>query len=179
MAILVWWIGVNAAEGELMETVRTHLQREFDLPVSRSEVAGRPEGAFDPRRGQHSSSTILRWLVANRPPEARKILGVTDVDLFMPILTFVFGEAQLDGAAAVVSTARLTGEAVAAGPKLLAARLAKECVHELGHTFGLLHCSRPRCVMARSTALHDVDSKASTLCPDCRVRYQDVRPLTW
>jgi predicted Zn-dependent protease len=113
---------------------------------------------------------------SSRPEAAAKVLAVTDADLFIPILTFVFGEAQLGGPAAVVSTARLGGNAgVPQDPRRVMARLVKECVHELGHTFGLIHCGLPRCAMARSPSLVEVDAKASTLCGDCRVRFTDLR----
>jgi archaemetzincin len=95
---------------------------------------------------------------------------VTDVDLFIPVLTFVFGEATLDGDVAVVSTARLADEN---GDRYLAARLAKESVHELGHTFGLIHCGDARCAMARSASLAHVDVKRAALCGDCRVRLRE------
>jgi archaemetzincin len=95
------------------------------------------------------------------------VLGVTDVDLCMPVLTFVFGEAQLGGRAAVVSTARLED----GGAAKAAARLAKECVHELGHTFGLLHCHTADCVMSRSGSVRAVDLKSARLCAACSARY--------
>ncbi len=101
-----------------------------------------------------------------------RLLGVTDVDLFMPVLTFVFGEAQLGQCAAVVSIARLREAAV---PSLVIDRLTKEAVHEIGHTFGLVHCASPACVMARSPGLAAVDRKTDRLCADCRVRYQALR----
>jgi archaemetzincin len=101
-----------------------------------------------------------------------RLLGVTDVDLFIPVLTFVFGEAQLGQFAAVVSIARLRD---AATPSLVVDRLAKEAVHEIGHTFGLVHCSSAACVMARSPGLSAVDRKTDRLCADCRVRYQALR----
>jgi archaemetzincin len=93
------------------------------------------------------------------------------VDLFIPVLTFVYGEALLGGRCAVVSTARLGRLPGSAGPDLSSSRLAKECVHELGHTFGLVHCSTARCVMARSVSLASVDGKSATFCNDCRLQY--------
>jgi archaemetzincin len=101
-----------------------------------------------------------------------RLLGVTDVDLFIPVLTFVFGEAQLGRQAAVVSIARLRDAAI---PSLVTGRLAKESVHEIGHTFGLVHCASAACVMARSPGLAAVDRKTDRLCADCRVRYQVLR----
>jgi archaemetzincin len=108
--------------------------------------------------------------------DAGKLVGITDRDLFIPVLTFVFGEAKLGGGIAVVSTARLHGTpAKPADPRLFVSRLAKECVHELGHAFGLLHCAETRCVMARSASLLHVDAKGSALCRDCRIRLREFQ----
>src|SRR5512139_1428304 len=104
--IFVWWIGEEEAERDLVDHVRHHLALAFDRPALPWEGKDRPRHAFDPRRRQHLSGAILRWLGEAGPPDG-KVLGVTDRDLFIPILTYVFGEAQLGGRAAVVSTARL------------------------------------------------------------------------
>ena len=105
-------------------------------------------------------------------PGPTKVLGITDVDLFIPVLTYVFGEAQVPGAAAVVSLARLrfTYDERPAPSPLVEARLLKECLHEPGHTFGLVHCSDRICLMARSNSLLDVDRKGERFCRDCRQR---------
>jgi archaemetzincin len=134
------------------------------------ELAVRPTGTFDPGRRQHSSRAMLGWLDAQLP--GGKVLGVTDVDLFIPVLTFVFGEAQLGGHAAIVSIARLRDPRQAGR---VTARLATEAVHEVGHTFGLVHCASASCAMARSAGLAAVDLKTDRLCADCRVRYRELR----
>jgi len=104
------------------------------------------------------------------------VLSLTDGDLFIPVLTFVFGEAQVGGTAAVVSTARLEAGfyGLPPDPGRFRARLEKECLHELGHTFGLVHCRRPGCVMTASLSVLDVDAKREALCPDCRVRLREL-----
>jgi archaemetzincin len=168
--VLLLWIGQKDPAPDLLEGVRMRISREYDRAARVSLSSGRPEEAFDARRGQHSSSRILAWL-RDRHEGARRVLGVTDVDLFIPILTFVFGEAQLGGRAAVVSTARLGDTPLIPGePARIALRLQKEAVHELGHTFGLLHCSDERCAMARSPSLRHVDIKLPALCRACRAR---------
>ncbi len=169
----MWWVGVAADPPAVLGEVAAHLGRVFGLPARLRTDSTRPLDSWDPRRRQHSSGAILRFLVEHRPPAATKVLGITDVDLFIPVLTYVFGEAQLGGAAAVVSTARLTERA---NPRLLLARLAKESAHELGHTFGLLHCDADGCVMRRSPTLFDVDAKGTGLCPACRLRLGEPRP---
>jgi len=174
-AIAVWWIGAGPAEAPLLDGVRHALEASYRPPVRIHHGTDRPVDSYVPRRGQHASGKILAWLSSNAPDGSRRILGVTDADLFIPILTFVFGEAELRGRAAVVSTARLSGlDGVPAEPSLLAARLAKECVHEVGHTFGLIHCRVPGCAMARSASLRDVDTKTGHLCRECRESVGDV-----
>lgn len=161
----------------MLERVRAHVADEFGVPVDYRDPGARPVDTFDVRRKQHSSREMLRWLLTQHGDRSGQLLGITDVDLCNPVLTFVFGEAQLDGHAAVVSFARLLDTANAA---LTTVRLQREAVHELGHTFGLLHCegveasggrARP-CVMARSASVRAVDGKSDRLCPACRARYQ-------
>ena len=163
----MWWIGERHPGERALDHVRRHLERAFGREVALWRGDGRPEEAYDPRRKQWSSSRILSWL-ARVGPEGR-VLGVTDVDLFIPILTFVFGEAQVGGRAAVVSTARL-GEPGLPDDRIVLERLSKESVHEMGHVFGLLHCETPGCVMGRSASVRDVDGKRGDLCPACRAR---------
>jgi archaemetzincin len=156
-----------------MAHVGLHVERAFGARVLLVDRAARPVGTHDPRRNQHHSTRMLEWL-AREQPGPGKVLGVTDVDLFIPILTFVFGEAQLDGAAAVVSTSRLL-EGAALDPRVLIERLAKEAVHELGHAMGLVHCALAACAMSRSASVREVDRKSGALCRDCGSLLRDAR----
>ncbi|NPV05835.1 MAG: archaemetzincin family Zn-dependent metalloprotease [Syntrophaceae bacterium] len=135
--------------------------RRFDLDLAR---------AYDARRGQYDSAEILRQLIAALPPDGCRVLGVADVDLFIPILTFVFGEAQLNGAGSVASLHRLHNEyyGLPRDKHLMLERLLKEALHELGHTFGLIHCHDPRCVLRSSTYVEDIDQKSAEFCEACR-----------
>lgn len=171
----LWWIGADAADDALLEGVRRQVETVFHVRARRYSSPDRPVHAFDARRGQHSSTQILRWLVERDHPAGR-IVAITDADLFIPVLTYVYGEAQLGGRAAVVSTARLSSDFDAAtNVPVRLARAAKETVHELGHTFGLLHCDAAECVMSRSVNLMDVDRKGTVLCGDCRALYAELR----
>jgi len=174
--VCLWWIGDAAADHDLLGTLRRQTEHVFHVTARAWLGSDRPTDSFDGRRQQHSSTRILKWLIDSRPEHATKVVGITDVDLFIPILTFVYGEAQLGGTAAVVSTARLLSDSVFRQDfDLFTARLMKECVHELGHTFGLLHCPLPTCVMARSVNLLHVDAKNPALCHDCQSRYAEIR----
>jgi archaemetzincin len=173
--VVLCWIGERDAAPGLVDQLCAHVHKELHQRVSPGFEPERPKEAWDPRRGQYETGVILKWLEA-RHPSAAKVIGVTDVDLFIPILTFVFGEAQLGGRAAVVSTARLAPrDGSHAARRLLAERLRKEALHELGHAYGLVHCSSQGCVMARSPGVAEIDAKADSLCPDCRLLYEESR----
>jgi archaemetzincin len=172
--VFVWWIGEAEEDRELMEHVRVELARAFASPVFLWRSPERPghAQAYDARRKQWHTTPILRWL-GEAGPGTGKVLGITDRDLFIPILTYVFGEAQLGGTAALLSTARL--QEVAGGRTLLQDRVVKEAVHEVGHAFGLLHCHNEGCVMTRSPAVREVDGKRPELCADCRAQVASTR----
>lgn len=150
------------------------LGRALAGPLSREvgveAAALEPVDAYDRERKQFHSTRILELLLRDHPvPDGDRVLGVLDRDLFIPILTFVFGEAQLAGPAAVFSTKRLDPRfyGLPEDPELLMERATKEALHEIGHTFGLYHCRRPDCVMRASTTAEDVDLKPPRFCRAC------------
>ena len=154
---------------EVLEHLAAGLARSFRVPCRVSPRSLELNFALDGRRGQYHSSAILQELERGADP-SRRVLGVTTCDLYVPVLTFVFGEAQLDGNCAVVSTARLAEQfyGMPRRDDLLRERLFKEAIHELGHTFGLRHCADWRCVMTSSHAVERLDVKTSDFCERCR-----------
>jgi archaemetzincin len=146
------------------------LSNAFELPVSIEESNYLdPSFAFDTYRNQFNSTALIAALLERSEPFPGKIIGITTVDLFVPVLTYVFGEAQLDGRAAVLSAFRLREELYGLDPNPLVEqlRLLKEAIHELGHTFGLIHCHIPDCVMHSSTSAEEIDVKGKDFCEDC------------
>jgi archaemetzincin len=131
-----------------------------------------PPEAYDPRRRQHDSSLVLAAALERCPPDAARLLVLTALDLAIPMLTFVFGQAQLDGRGAIVSLARLRPEfhGLPPAPAVTAARLRKEVLHELGHTCGLVHCPDQGCAMSLSVNIVFIDRKRAKLCRDCDAR---------
>ncbi|HVX66035.1 MAG TPA: hypothetical protein VHA11_05520 [Bryobacteraceae bacterium] len=150
------------------------------LGVGTVRLAGLPEAcyAFDPARGQYSSSLILNALAGSRPADAARLVGLTESDLFIPMLTFIYGQAQLGGAVALLSLARLRQQfyGMPPDPDLLIERVHKVALHELGHTFGLVHCHDQTCAMALATNIRQVDLKMARYCSDCGALVaEDVR----
>jgi archaemetzincin len=130
-----------------------------------------PAFAYDERRHQYLAATLLGRL-RELTPDDTLVVGAAAVDLFIPILTFVFGEAEMPGRAAVFSIHRLHEEFYGLPPdrSLLAGRAAKEMLHELGHTFGLAHCPDYACAMSSSPSVEAVDLKGKALCNGCLLR---------
>jgi archaemetzincin len=176
--VVMCWIGERDAAPGLVESVCAHVSGQLRERVVRGFEPERPSKAWDARRKQYETGVILKWL-EERHAGAAKVLGVTDVDLFIPILTFVFGEAQLGGRAAVVSTARLApNDGSHEARRMLGVRLRKEALHELGHAYGLVHCGTPACVMGRSPGVAEIDTKGDSFCSDCRLLYDEARRHT-
>jgi archaemetzincin len=138
-----------------------------------------PQFAYHAERQQYHSSDILARMHSYLGEECWRMLGVTSHDLYIPILTFVFGEAQMAGPAAVVSTHRLRQDfyGLPADENLERERLLKEAVHELGHTLDLRHCEDYRCAMAASHAVEWIDLKENGLCPSCNERITPLLPV--
>jgi archaemetzincin len=164
---------VLIAVGEVQATVLAHLcaalTETFERPCRVGSALPVPEHAFDSRRAQYSAQAILQQLL---PGQAERVLGVVDLDLYVPGLNFVFGLADRREKRAVIALPRLAQRFYGArdDEALFLARAAKEAVHELGHTYGLEHCRDRRCVMAFSNSLADTDYKGQEFCPRCRKR---------
>jgi archaemetzincin len=161
-------VAAGEVSPNLLDDLASKLSRAFRLPCSVRPERIDPDFAFDAARGQYHSTALLQSLTGLA--DGNRILAVTAGDLYVPVLTFVFGEAQLAGDCAVVSIHRLRDEAygLPGNPAALRERLLKEAVHELGHTFGLSHCEDWRCVMTSSHAVEYLDVKTAEFCSRCR-----------
>lgn len=154
---------------EVLNAIGRWLAHVFDCRVRLLESLPEPAYAHETKRNQYSSTLILHELLEKCPPNAEKFLAITEKDLFIPMLSFVYGQAQLQGKVALVSLARLrqTFYGFAPNQALLLTRARKESVHEVGHTFGLVHCVDNTCPMSLSTNIRQVDGKGENFCPDC------------
>jgi archaemetzincin len=163
----------NGCDNNIIDEIAKRLMNTINIDVKILPSIEEPVYAFDPVRNQYHSTKILSYIVGNHNNSALRTIGIIGVDLFIPILTYVFGEAQLDGKAAIVSGARLKQEYYGLKPdkKLYIERLFKEVMHELGHTFGLTHCELPHCVMHLSNNVAGIDKKTSNFCENHREQF--------
>lgn len=168
---------IGNLEGGLLTELKPALAEAFHVPCEVLTHPLDPETTFHGERQQYHSSELLSRMQGYLHPDCWRLLGVTSCDLYIPILTFVFGEAQIGGPCALVSLHRLRQEfyGLPSDRTALRERLLKEAVHEIGHTLNLTHCEDYSCAMAPSHAVEWIDVKENRLCPSCRSKiFQEV-----
>ncbi len=159
-------------EHDFLEKIADSVRREYALPVHIREGHFDLSEFYDPARRQYNGNMLLKEVEAQYSSDSLKTFGLFYVDLFIPILTYIFGQAFLGGRTAIASIYRLSNEryGLKEAEDSLLERFSKEVIHELGHTFGLIHCHVPACVMGSSTYVEDIDQKGSNLCSKCRLQ---------
>ncbi len=162
-------ISIGELDGIVLEGIAVELANHFAIPCEVLPYIIDPTFAFHGERRQYHSSKLLAEMQKLVGPKTWRILGIASADLYIPILTFVFGEAQMGGPASVVSYYRLRQEfyGLPADGDLLRERLLKEAVHELGHTLDLTHCDDYRCAMSASHSVELIDLKENAFCSNC------------
>lgn len=171
---------IGKVDSHVISRIQENLNMAF--PKSRCtlipETLPVPEEAFNRTRRQYSSDILLSKIhyYAEKEKGLDRVLGIVDVDLFVPDLNFVFGEAECPGKAALISLCRLRPEFYGApsNMELFVERSTKEAVHELGHTLGLSHCPNPFCVMYFSNSIFETDRKQSLFCNKCYLKVEKI-----
>jgi len=163
-------ISFGIFEKEILEMVIEDIEREFLIPVRIRDGHLDLSEFYDAARRQYDGNKLIKEIDSNYGMDDQKTLGLFNVDLFIPILTYIFGQAFLGGRTGIASIYRLSNESygLKANKNLLVERFRKEIIHELGHTFGLIHCRNIDCVMRSSTYVEDIDQKNAKLCNQCR-----------
>jgi archaemetzincin len=159
----------DLADG-LLQYLELAISKSLRVPCEIVPTVLDPAPTFHVERRQYHSSEILARMQHLAGPQCWRLLGVADIDLYIPILTFVFGEAQMPGPCAVVSARRLRQEFYGLSPDvgLLQQRVLKEAIHEIGHSCDLAHCDNYLCAMAASHAVEWIDLKEAALCTACQ-----------
>jgi archaemetzincin len=160
-------------ERGFIDKIASGIRNEYNLPVRTSFSQTDLTPFYDPARRQYDGNRLLRKLDADFSQQGIKILGLFKVDLFIPILTFIFGQAVFKGNTGIASFYRLKNElyGLPKDEQLMVDRFLKVAIHELGHTYGLVHCIVPSCVMRPGTYIEDLDQKKPHLCPQCREEF--------
>lgn len=160
-----------------MKKLGIHIDREFNIPIWIEEGHIDLSVYYDAERLQYNADKLLHEVASRFSKEDAKCIGLFNVDLFTPIFTHIFGQAILGGSSAIVSDYRLNNEryGMARSQEVSIERLCKEVIHELGHTFGLIHCNMPDCVMRSGSYVEDIDQKSASFCPYCKEKISDLK----
>ncbi len=165
----IFLVPLKFSNTALLSSVAEELSHKFKNDVKIIDIDLNIDKSFSQERAQYFSTQIIADAIQRTDNLNGKVLILTEVDLYIPVLTFVFGEAQLNGKHSIVSVCRLHEEFYSeiTDENLLRERTMKEIFHELGHNFGLKHCVDWDCVMHSSTSIEEVDIKGNYYCKQC------------
>jgi archaemetzincin len=161
---------INFSNPDLIDKIIPELKKFLSSPINVNPLKLDLNFAYSIERGQYYSTKILQHLLPFSESSKGKFIALVEVDLYIPVFTYVFGEAQLNGKVSLVSLCRLHEEFYSgnSNEKLLIERTIKEILHELGHNFGLIHCKDWDCVMHSSLGIEEVDIKGIDYCRSCK-----------
>jgi archaemetzincin len=171
-------LSFSRLEKDFIQSISDDITREFDCGVITKEITIDLSSYYNPGRRQYNANLILNDVSKITPDPSSKSIGLLREDLFIPILTYIFGQATLNGNIGIASLYRLRNElyGLEKNNALLNERFRKVVIHELGHMFGLIHCQNPICIMRSSTYVEDIDQKEPHLCIRCREDLQQKDP---
>ncbi len=159
-----------------IERIRASLEEIYRRPTALHQPLPVPKYAYNPTRGQYHSSSILKRVEELYDTSWDCAIGFTDVDLFVPEVPFIFGEADRSSRSAIISLIRLSPESGPAESRhdLMMKRLMSEAIHQLGLIRGLAQCPNNRCVMFDAAVVQEIDKRGSAMCANCRKRLLDL-----
>lgn len=139
-----------------------------------------PKNAYiNVKSSRYRADTLIRFLRKNIDRNYDFVIGLTDKDISTtkysnttiktikePTYKYadwgIFGLGFMPGKSCIVSTFRLK-------EKNVRSRLIKICCHELGHNFGLPHCSDKSCIMQdASETIKTIDNVKLNFCNPCK-----------
>ncbi len=163
-------VSIGDVDSDILRNIANALEKAFHCKIELGKKMLIPGDSYNSKRKQYHSTIILKKIQADKPKSFDRMLGITDVDLYVSGLNFVFGEADVFSGVTVISLTRLRQEFYGLKPdnRLLRERAIKEAIHEIGHTYGLGHCSNPKCIMHFSNSLKDTDIKGPGFCNICK-----------
>lgn len=163
-------------DSDFIRNISEAVKKEFLLNVNIKEGHLDLSEFYDPTRRQYNGVKLIHEIENSFSSDSSKTIGLFNVDLFIPILTYIFGQAFLNGRTGIASNYRLINEryGIKTDDRMVPERFIKEVIHELGHTFGLIHCHLPDCVMRSSTYVEDIDQKSKNLCLNCRNEFNKM-----
>lgn len=162
-------IPIGDISGIVPKVIAAHISGYLDLPATLLAPMQTPHYALDRQRCQYDAGPILNHLESGLFNSVDKVVGILNVDLFVPVFTHVFGEARQGGRVALISIFRLKENAMDTNSDSSTAleRAAKIALHEVCHLYDLTHCESRQCLMYFSASLPDLDRIPLSFCRYC------------
>ena len=164
-------LALSDFEQSRIDFLTENIESELGLKVVWERIHINLEDYFDAARRQYNADQILKFVHDSSIKfPGTKCMALVKIDLYIPILTYIFGQAFLGGDAGLASSYRLKHEryGMKKNEREFRHRFLKEILHELGHTYGLKHCLNTKCVMRSSTYVEDIDQKNASFCHNCK-----------
>ncbi|MEA3558055.1 MAG: archaemetzincin family Zn-dependent metalloprotease [Candidatus Thermoplasmatota archaeon] len=161
----------SSVDEGVIDHIKEKVAQVFHVDVVKGQNILIDKKAYDRDREQYLTYPIFQDLdeIKRRPHDL--LLAVVDVDLFIPELDYIFGQAKSKLKIAMISIKRLDPAFLGEKDKeLLKERTLKESIHEIGHLLGSKHCPNRNCVMHFSNCLEDTDRKGFGFCTGCEMR---------
>ena len=134
-----------------------------------------PDFSYYRERNRYRADSLLKYLSAfNNASTYKFVCGLTSKDISATNGNIadwgVCGLGALDGSACVISSFRLKWHQVTHS---LTERLQKVILHELGHNYGLQHCtsSYPCLMKAAKGKVSEIDGEPMDMCKVCRSKH--------
>lgn len=168
-----------------LKTLEEYARIFFGLEVKRLPVLDPAPLKITRRKAPFGGHTqlktgdLLETLYQRLPGDAYALFGMTLADLYPDdSWNFVFGEAMLRQRVGIFSFVRYDPAAYGGTPgpdrsQIILERSLKVMAHEIGHMFGLEHCTHYHCLLNGNNHLQELDAMPLHLCPVC------LRKLQW
>lgn len=177
---------VTVARAAIVKSTREYLAAFYGLEVRAGEPIDASSIPPAHRRDSRGFGEQIRTryvldsiLVVRRPPDALVWLALTSLDLYpRDDWNFVFGQALPSEGVGVWSMARYGDPDASATEKQVAlSRTLRTASHEVGHLFGMAHCTIFHCLMNGSNSVPELDARPLELCPVCLAKACEDRGL--
>ena len=161
---------IGKVDPEFLRSISSAVRNNFHIKAEVGRKVSVPPDSYNALREQYNATAVLREMIVYKQGSSEILFGIIDADLYASKLNYVFGEADPHAGVAIISLWRLRQEFYGRprDEQLLRARAVKEAIHELGHVYGLDHCSHPECIMYFSNSISDTDRKRAEFCDICK-----------